>query len=379
MRPFLFAFLLAAPSFAQTFVVDTANGPGTDYTTIAAATAAVPDGSVLLVRAGLYFEFTIAGKGLKVLCEPGVTVLQSFFGGSPIAVHGLAAHQGVVLRNFRFGTGNNTPSDVGIDIVNCQGSVLLDDVRQTSFATVDVIGSAAVQVRRHRFDPVTATSIRYRVSASNVVLEDCELGPGPGSFGGSAPSLELTGGTLQVADCTIRGGFNLVSAGPAMQLNGGDARLLGATSLLAAAAPSAGASAVVGTGTLRVEPTVTLTGAAPVVAPTITLTTKVMPRVRATLAAGVGTVELTGATGHLAALALALPGPRQSVGLEDALWLDLGTFGGLGATVLGASPFAASLPLPPAVLPGARVVFQGATFDPLVGLQLSNPSFVILP
>src|SRR5437762_9224013 len=44
----------SSTAIAQTFIVDAANGPGTNFTEIATAVAAVPDGAVLMVRAGSY-------------------------------------------------------------------------------------------------------------------------------------------------------------------------------------------------------------------------------------------------------------------------------------------------------------------------------------
>jgi len=58
---------LAFPIRAQTFIVDAANGPGTNFTDIATAAATVPDGAVLEVRAGNYGSFAITSKGLTVL------------------------------------------------------------------------------------------------------------------------------------------------------------------------------------------------------------------------------------------------------------------------------------------------------------------------
>ena len=49
---FLLAFLLplASALVAQTYVVDAANGPGSQFTDLPTAVAAVPDGATLLVR-----------------------------------------------------------------------------------------------------------------------------------------------------------------------------------------------------------------------------------------------------------------------------------------------------------------------------------------
>jgi hypothetical protein len=50
----------------------------------------VPDGAVLLVRPGNYLSFTIAGKSLRILGEPGVVVHPAGFtlSGTPYAISG---------------------------------------------------------------------------------------------------------------------------------------------------------------------------------------------------------------------------------------------------------------------------------------------------
>src|SRR5262245_22482850 len=83
----------------QTFVVDAGNGPGANFTSIAAAIAAVPDGATLLVRAGTYAPFTVDAKGLTILGDPGVVV------GGSVAVRNIAAGQAVTIRELQTSPG----------------------------------------------------------------------------------------------------------------------------------------------------------------------------------------------------------------------------------------------------------------------------------
>ena len=69
---------LAAAAVAQTFIVDVNSGPGTNFTSIAAAVAAVPDGAVLEVRPGTYAAFTIQNKSLTVFGQAGVQVAERY-------------------------------------------------------------------------------------------------------------------------------------------------------------------------------------------------------------------------------------------------------------------------------------------------------------
>lgn len=91
----LFAF--AVP--AQTFIVDAASGPGTSFTDLPPAIAAVPDGAILLVRPGSYGPIALDGKGLSILATaPGVLLAP---GGTAIHVQTLSATQAFTLRGVQ--------------------------------------------------------------------------------------------------------------------------------------------------------------------------------------------------------------------------------------------------------------------------------------
>ena len=89
---------------------------------------------------------------------------------------------------------------------------------------------------------------------------------------------------------------------------------------------------------------------------------------------------LTGHTlGAAGAIAIALPGPRWLVpGATDALWLDGGSMAFLAFGVLGPTPLTRTLPWSGGFVAGTRTVWQGASLD-ATGLQISNPSVLILP
>ena len=48
------------------WIVDAANGPGTSFTDLPAAVAAASSGDTILVRAGSYSAFNVAGKALTI-------------------------------------------------------------------------------------------------------------------------------------------------------------------------------------------------------------------------------------------------------------------------------------------------------------------------
>ena len=94
----LLVALLATPLWAQSFVVDINNEPGTNFTQISHAVAAVPDGATLLVRSGDCESFFVDGKGLTLI-------------GTESSDSGPATPGGSITQSFR--RGRNAPSTTG--------------------------------------------------------------------------------------------------------------------------------------------------------------------------------------------------------------------------------------------------------------------------
>src|SRR5262249_34779713 len=96
-------------------------------TDIAGAVAAVPDGAVLLVRASSYGPFTVAGKGVTILCEPNTVVLDA------VTISGTSSSQRVTLSQLTWPAGMTASSFALLDIHNCVGPVLLQGLSQPAF------------------------------------------------------------------------------------------------------------------------------------------------------------------------------------------------------------------------------------------------------
>lgn len=127
MRTLLLGVLLVAPLVAQprTFVVDIANGPGTDFVELAAALASplVRDGDVLRVRPGGYQAPAPFGKAVSILGDgPGVVIGHPLVAGA-LTVEGLAANKDVAIKGVRLAA-----YSAPLTIRNCLGRVLLDQV-----------------------------------------------------------------------------------------------------------------------------------------------------------------------------------------------------------------------------------------------------------
>ena len=111
--------LLGARTQADVLVVAPAPAPGVDHLQIVDAVAAANEGDLILVRSGLYDDFTILGKSLDVVAEVGASVtVQGGFG-----VRGLDPAQAVLVRGL-----NTQPDGAhGCELKNNQGAVWIEE------------------------------------------------------------------------------------------------------------------------------------------------------------------------------------------------------------------------------------------------------------
>jgi hypothetical protein len=126
------AAALALPLSATTYVVDAANGPGTNFTTIGAAVAAASPGDVILVRAGVYVENVVLNTGITIIgwnaqsyplvvpSNPyqdvvwGTLLVQNLPAGHRVVVSGLTFARPSAQGGFTFG------------VDQCAGAVVFD-------------------------------------------------------------------------------------------------------------------------------------------------------------------------------------------------------------------------------------------------------------
>lgn len=394
--------LLAPFAAAQTFVVDAANGPGTHFTDLPTAVAAVPDGATLVLRAGAYGPIVLQGKGLTVVGGAGV-VLNGILSPA-IDVRGLAAHQSFALRGASMGWALQGPAQVSL--TNNAGRVLLEEFR-FDYRTSPYLGSfgaplpgaivalncAQVVLRRCSLVGSNAVS----ATASAVDLDNCGL-QGSGSttvlyhnpvYAGT-PALYLNASVARLASCSLQGGPGALPnamPSPAIVASQSSVQLGGATTVRGGqpflqAGP---AVAIEGTGSLVRDPLVSLatTGGAPLFAGSITDSVQPWPAVVST-GGRLGqpmTATVEGAYGELCLLCVSLPGAPSSVPeVEGSVWLDSARLQlvALGTQAAAARvTFTASMPSAPELV-GRPRAWQAVSWSALHGLQASNTSLQIL-
>ncbi|MCA8954302.1 MAG: hypothetical protein KDE27_32640, partial [Planctomycetes bacterium] len=331
------ALVFASPALAQTYVVDVNVGPGFDYQQIRGAALHAPDGATLIVRPGVYAPFTIDGKGLTILADPGVTVAHNPL-ASDTEIRNTGPAQRTVLRGLAF--------ERQLVVRNCDGPVLLEDA---TFLPGGLFNAYTAHLHVNLCDQVFVRGIdnggTTLVGTSTVVFEDCVLhGLNAYSQGGDqgpgSPGLACYQSDVTLVDCDVNGGSGVVlptnqmlEAAPAISAIGGRFALLGATVATAGGGNGIATVPVLGvqyvpapTVPVRIDPQVQLATAHPTVAdPEFQLTTRPLPHVTGQSAA-VGatlTASAPGPIGQFVILVVGLPGaPIVLPGIDNAFWLD---------------------------------------------------------
>ncbi len=164
--PMLALALLAtfAPlATADLLIVDSANGPGTDFADVQSAVDAAQDGDVILVRAHTgvtYGPVKIVAKSLTLVGDPN-PALSPFFPNTAanasvesLSISDLPANGRVLVRSMT-GTG---PAGLSLLVSDCEGAVFVDRCvfQATGFPTI-VVPTALVS--RSQSVSITGTSI----------------------------------------------------------------------------------------------------------------------------------------------------------------------------------------------------------------------------
>lgn len=377
------AFLAVA--HAQSYVVDVNNGPGTNYTSIAAAVAAVPDGATLLVRPGDYGSFAIAGKGLTILGSGTVRVMGAA-GSSAITVQSTNPTQRVVLAGLA-----SLAAGTFLSADNCLGPLLLEELSAGyAFPYPAAEAPPAVSLGQcHQVmlrDVVSAEGHLYS-EAQDLALERCAF------TGVSAqvyvftitrpakPGLILAAGTATIAASALTGGegswiwaVGPVPAGPGISLSA-SARVMGSSQIRAGAGYST-VPAVSGAGVLRLDPATVVQPAG--LPASLIVTVAPQPEVAGTSAPIGGTLSATAVAqgGQFVVLVHGLPWfPYAVAGIADPFWIDPLFFAVAG---FGTTTVTSTIAVPPAAgLRGITIAWQ-AVVSSGGELIASNPSWTLV-
>ena len=382
MRAFLILALGTAAS-AQTFLVDAANGPGTNFVDLPAAVAAVPDAAVLLVRAGTYSGFAVTGKGFTILADPNVEIDGS------CNVSATAPTQAVTLRGLTWNQLSAPPYPDLLALTDCAGPVLVEACTLPanygcgSFQCVSLRATrcAALVLRDSVFQGQIGLGDSRTAIESISAVGESWLGASTLGVNGRAAilvgqgSLTIAGNsTIQGGDGYITGGMSAYFPGAAIETYAADLRFLGGAATVGSSAPmNLYFPALMVSASARIAPRVTITDLQGV-----RHGSDVMPQLTGSGAAIGGTLGATVETevGDLAILVVGLPGaPTLVPGFLDPFWLDpvAHVFVAVG-TQQTTAPIAGTVAVPNfAGFRGLRFHWQAACLGSATGLQATNP------
>ncbi|HLQ36912.1 MAG TPA: hypothetical protein VK348_03860 [Planctomycetota bacterium] len=366
MRALLSVLLFVdALARCQVFIVDIHNGPGTSFTSISAAVAAVPPGAILEVRPGSYVEtVTIDAKALAILGagNSGANIVAV----SDIRVQNTQASQPVTVHGLTVGTATST---------NCAGQTTWDEVR----VDWDWGCSGCAQLVLNR------STLKLSAPAANcsAVAEACDFSGQQGCYDPGlcnippTPGLTLDHGSFVLRGCSVQAGIwiappgSVVFAVEGLRLVGGSVKLLDCR--VAASNGLAFNGAVNGTGTMRADAASTFTPFYSFVTPPPVIGP--MPRV-SSAGAVLGntiTVDVDGVPGELAVLLIGMAGPPLVIpGFADAFWLAPMDY---HFHAIGSVPMTTGVAVPTdPSLRGLRIGWQAVTFDGAGNSKVSNPS-----
>ena len=338
--------LLPALLAAQTFVV----GPSGQFATIGLAVSVVPDGSTLRVMAGTYTGFTVIGKGLTVLADPGVVV-------GPITIQNTGSQQLVEIVGVQL--------QASLALMDCAGPVVLRRLRAAPPTTLQSVGgSNCAQIL---IDDSTLPMGSFTSCPAVTMIGSALLTP-------MGDALRVVASSLTAVDCEMHGGISWTGgSGYAISMAyDAQVRLLGLTALQGGTDFPSGMQlpSVSGQGVLRLGPATDLVGAS--MSPTLIVPECALRTSPASLGQPT-TATLRSELGALACTMFGLPGATQAVpGFAGDLWLEPTSivFGPLGI-VSGPTTTTANVPANP-LLQGQTFAWQAVTYAPTVGFTLSN-------
>lgn len=383
-RPVLTAVSMGLVSLSlaaqTTWVVDAAGAPGSQFTGLPAAFAAVADGDTVIVRAGTYAPGTLS-NAIRLIGEPGASV-ESPFGGPSLVVNSIAAGQRCTVRGLRVAPYPFLSTVPAVHVLNCAGTVVLHDLNVESHSSTPglrVQNCSAVLLSGSLIRPSLA------VEDSTLSAQNCSIS----AFASGAVAHGVTGfrAYIELSHCVVAGSDGPSNSGVGDGISAhqcdlvvrGDAssRVVGGTQFMGTT-PTFFADAIDGHGTctLLVDPAVTLVHAVVGVA----MTTQAMPSLIADGGAAGATIDLDlrATPGDSYALAISLPGTAIPFAPFGVFWLDGLSTAPLGAGVMGpGGSFGVQIARSsnPNVL-GLPLVAQGLSVGALA--QLTNPAAVVV-
>lgn len=406
--------LVGVATAQRTWIVDQANGPGTNFSDLPPALAAAADGDTLLIRPSLVIPpFNRGGytpgttnKGLTLLVSPGAKLDSTNLFATSLTVNGLPQGKTFVLKGGFLWQRTTPPSGENktpLTLVNCAGRVHIErtslDVQANSYGEVFVPTVSVANCSHVTFTACSLIGGRAGIEAGNskISIAGCVLiGANAGWKGGfSSPTypgvgLSLYHSTAQVAGSWIQGGSCL--PGTCIQRAPGQGVVMDASTLTVGTDSSSIAAGAMGVGA---SPAIfALNGGNVLLDPIVALVPRnrgppiqgVAPSVRRHPAlvalgappGGIVMTDLYAKVGEIVLLIASSPADQSVVPPFGELWLDPLNIFFVAVGVQGASQhWSVNIPIAASVPRGRTIALQGLS-GPGLDVKLSNPAVVVL-
>jgi len=374
----MFALILTLPALSaqRTWIVDAANGTGTDFTQLPAAISAAKDGDIVLVRKGTYSGQISTSKAISLLGEPGATMTSD----SWLWITNIPKGRRFVVKGFVI---------QALVLKDNKGRVHLEGLVLNTTALIENCAGATLN------DCRVAGGLVVRQSKV-VVSRGMYRGFNAGSSGRdpvySTPGLQAVSSEVMVSEVQVTGGngaTHLLTVpllpSPAVLVDASALTVAGSSTLTAGVFTGFPAWALQGSNrsrlTLDSNATVTSSGGAKAHTGFTAVSVRGLPALSVT-GAGLGgtvTVQLRSPQGDSFVLALGLPTEPQPVPPLGDLWLAPGSLTVLAAGIQGSTgtfQLGAKAPATPS-LRGLDFGLQALDGTSAL-IELSNPAVSIL-
>tara|TARA_R110002096_G_scaffold34448_12_gene98392 strand:+ start:162 stop:1289 length:1128 start_codon:yes stop_codon:yes gene_type:complete len=278
----LAVFTLSGAVFAQnqTWIVDAANGAGTDFTDLPPAVIAALPGDSIVVRAGGYTGVAVY-EAISILGEPGARINSGGASYLGITVSQIPAGQTCCVSGIEILTFGS------MQATNNAGNVLFERIASNYRSWVS--DCANVRIEGCTLADIVVTNTALSMSHSSGV-------GGGGGLNTSWPALRLNNATATLSRCTLRG-FDAVPSIPssaAITMNGGSLLVTDDGTGQLTAGVGQARSAIDGSGSVTFDSHVALVPAsgAPPIAASITSVSQIIPSLRALGAPAGGMVNI---------------------------------------------------------------------------------------
>lgn len=373
--------VLSVPLCAQrTWIVDTNNGPGTDFRFLPQAVTAATDGDRILVRPGTYFG-PRTSKALTIVGFVGAALVNTNKDNAT-KISNLPAGKRFVLAGFVLG--GPSYSTAFVEVMDCKGLVVLSGLAsaENQQGTSLYIGrSDAVTVHACAFRPGVWTY------ASRVVISDSIIAPFQHSLVGGF-GLRLQEGELDFVASYVQGGDGgghaptypgiWVLGDATLRVRGDASTRIVAGKNYSLYAPSIKAER--NKGRLILDPRAALTGAAVEGFASRVVQKQSALSVDYSFISGKSTMKLVGRQGEVGAFWLSIDRAPIDIPGIGSWWLEPSTLVLLGAKVFDSSE-TLRLVLPhtsDSSLRGLEIGYQGFSLSTGNKLELSNPVLQVL-